>query len=373
MLYSPAVAPEVDEPERSAADSGAAPRGSAAGTWERWRPRLATLCDEIRRHTRDALLGAVQQGDLSPLARTAAQGAGDVTFGLDLPSESWIARWSEETARREPLSVLTEDRGWRHLGPGSGGRVRELPGFDHGGPRIAFDPVDGTRNLMFDLRSAWTVVSFAAAGAHAPRFRDLAGGLVSELPTSRARSFRVLEAGRGGPCRIVERALADGALLSAGQLVADGSARADHGYFPFFRYDPRLRPHLAALEAAFFARLEAHEGADLRSVWDDQYISNAGQLVLLAQGTYRMVVDARALVGRRAQLPTVTTKPYDVAGALLCAHAAGAVVTRADGSALDFPIDATTPLDMAGYANAATRARLEPHWLAVLAAASPGT
>ena len=56
-------------------------------------------------------------------------------------------------------------------------------------------------------------------------------------------------------------------------------------------------------------------------------------------------------------------------GAILCARAAGAEVTAADGSALDFPLDAETPVDMAGYANAATRARLEPHWLAVLAGA----
>ena len=346
--------------------------GGGAG-WERWRPRLLALCDELRERTRAALLEAVRAGDLTGLARTAARGVGDVTFGLDLPSEAWIERWSEEVARLEPLSVLTEDRGWRHLGPGPAG-PRELPGFDHGGPRIAFDPVDGTRNLMFDLRSAWTVVSFAGPGPGTPRLADLAAGIVAELPTSRAASARVYEATRGGPCRVAERALAGGAgpgappaaRGAARELAADASDRADHGYFPFFRYDPRLRPAHARLESAFFARLAAHEGADLRTVWDDQYLSNAGQLVLLAEGTYRMLVDARALVGRRESLATVTSKPYDVAGALLCAQAAGAPLTQADGSPLDFPIDATTPVDFAGYANPATRARLEPHWLAVL-------
>jgi len=334
--------------------------------WERWRPRLLALADELRERTRTALLAALSARDLRPLTRHAARGAGDVTFGLDVPGEACIARWSEELARAEPLSVLTEDRGWRHLGPGPGGAACELDGFDHGGPRIAFDPVDGTRNLMFDLRSAWTVVSFAGPGPGLPRFADLEAGLVAELPTSRAASWRLLEAARGGPALLSERRLADGASLSACELHADQSARPDHGYFPFFRYDPRTRPALAELEAAFFARLQRHEGADLRSVWDDQYISNAGQLVLLALGTYRMVVDARALVGRRLGLATVTSKPYDVAGALLCARAAGAELTRADGSALDFPLDAETPLDFAGYANAATRARLEPHWRAVL-------
>ena len=66
-------------------------------------------------------------------------------------------------------------------------------------------------------------------------------------------------------------------------------------------------------------------------------------------------------------MTTVTSKPYDVAGAIVCAEAAGAVVTAADGKELDFAIDAQTPVHFAGYANAPTRARLEPHWLATLA------
>jgi fructose-1,6-bisphosphatase/inositol monophosphatase family enzyme len=102
-------------------------------------------------------------------------------------------------------------------------------------------------------------------------------------------------------------------------------------------------------------------------VYDDQYCSSAGQLVLLALGRYRMVIDPREWVHRRRGAPGVTSKPYDLAGAVVCARAAGAVVTDVEGGPLDFPIDATTPVGYAGWANARTRARLEPHWHAVLA------
>ena len=80
-----------------------------------------------------------------------------------------------------------------------------------------------------------------------------------------------------------------------------------------------------------------------------------------------MVVDARALVAEREGATTTTSKPYDVAGAIVCARSAGAVVTAADGGELAFPIDAETPVAFAAWANEATHGRLAPHWRAVLA------
>jgi fructose-1,6-bisphosphatase/inositol monophosphatase family enzyme len=339
--------------------------------FERWRARLVALCDELREVTRAALAAAERDATGAAgaaLARPHGQGAGDVTFGLDVPSERHIEEWLERAAREEPLSLLTEDSGWRHLGPDGRGGARALDGFDHGGPRVAIDPIDGTRNLMADLRSAWTLVSFAPAGPGEPRLSDLVGGFLAEIPPSNAATYRVLTASAGS-CELAEHDLAGGTRLRARRLRVDPTARVERGYFPFFRYEPAHRPALARLERAFFERLARHEGTDPRAVYDDQYISSAGQLALLALGTYRMVVDARALVARRAGVSAVTSKPYDVAGAILCARAAGAVVTAADGSELDFPLDATTPVDFVGYANAATRERLEPHWLAVLAEA----
>lgn len=336
-----------------------------ASGFERWRPRLVALCDELRGATRAALLAAELEGTREALARPHAQGLGDVTFGLDVPSEERLSTWLEEAARAQPLSLLTEDSGWRHRGPDGRGGVRTLGGFDHGGPRIAVDPVDGTRNLMADLRSAWTVVAFAPAGAGEPRLSDCTGGIVAEIPGTLAARFRRLVSD-GRACALELCELADGAPVSARELRADADDRADHGYFPFFRYEPAQRPAIARLEADFFARLARHEGAEPFTIYDDQYISSAGQLVQLALGRYRMLIDARELVRRKLGAAGATSKPYDLAGAVVCARAAGVVVTAPEGGALDFPIDATTPVGYAGYANEATRRRLEPHWLATL-------
>jgi fructose-1,6-bisphosphatase/inositol monophosphatase family enzyme len=309
---------------------------------------LERLCDTLRvatsrelaRHNGAALLAVV------------GEGAGDATFALDRPCERAIERWQRELARRAPLSVLSEESGWTHLAPGRRGGVRELDTFDHGGWRIVIDPIDGTRNLAAGLRSAWTAIAVAPSGATRPSQLDVTAGLLSELPTPLMGRFRRLSS-LGREPRVALHDAADGRVLRrAGLRAPRGFDPRAPGYWSFFRYTPAQRPWLAALEARFFARMEREHGLVLRHAFDDQYISNAGQLALLALGTYRMIVDARAHVAEHAGIAGTTSKPYDVAGAIAVARAAGCVVTAPDGAGLDFMLDATTPVGFAGYANA---------------------
>jgi len=332
----------------------------------RWQARLEELCAQLRTAARERIEQALAGDGLAELARPLRAGAGDVTFGIDQCAEDVLERWLASTARHENISLLTEDTGWLHRGPGGGG-VRELPDFDHGGPRIAIDPIDGTRHLMTDMRSAWSIVSFAPPGNREPRMADLTLGIVSEIPDSRAARWRALSAIRGRGATFHERALDSQALFSERRLDTGADQRADQGYFSFFRYLPAQRPALAAIEARFFERLAEHESADVRACYDDQYISSGGQLALVSLGVYRMCTDLRAFLGaRHPEIPSVPTHPYDLAGAVLVAREAGAVVDGIGGETLDFPIDCTTPVSFVAWTNAATKRRLEPHFRAAL-------
>ena len=331
---------------------------------QHWIPHLEDLCDGIRSAVSEVVAGAGS----AELSRVVGQGAGDVSFGIDLPAERAAAAWLETRARAGALSLLTEETGWRHRGPGPDGEPVDLPGFDHGGPHVCLDPLDGTRNLMAGLRSAWTVVALAPPGSGQPRLSNATLGMISEVPARPSDPIARLTAQPGAACVLEEFDAGGQPIGELGQVRADDDDRPDQGYFCFFRFSPPLRPAIANVEAAFFRRLEEHEGATPDSWFDDQYCSNGGQLYHTARGTYRMVADLRAFLARRRGEETVTAKPYDLAGAVLCAQAAGCVVTAPDGEELDFPLDATTPVGFVAFANAATAARLSPHLYASLAA-----
>ncbi len=327
---------------------------------------LHDLATRIRTATHDALLDAVARGDLESMARAHGEGAGDVTYGIDVPAEQVLERWFDEIARHEPISLLTEDTGWRHRGPGKNGGVRELDGFDHGGVRVAVDPVDGTRNLMADLRPAWTVIALCGPGPSVPHLSDATGAVLSEIPDSRGAEARMFRATSDGRVRLSRESAKGGSVRADGIWQVDTDGRVDNGYFPFFRYMADMRPEIARIEADFFARVEKHEKANVRTCFDDQYISNGGQLALLSLGTYRMIADLRAFLAARRGQATLTCKPYDCAGAIVVARAAGCVVTAVGGGELDFEIDTSTPVSFVGWVNAGTRARLEPHLSAAI-------
>lgn len=335
--------------------------GTQSSAASDWAGAISELCTEIRGPVRSGLAEvAAGRASLDSVAEAVSVGAGDVTFAIDVVAEQQVTRWLEREGARRPLSLMTEDAGWRHVGPGPDGGHMELAGFDHGGPRIALDPIDGTRNIMHDVRSAWIVVSVAGPGAGAPRFGDVEFGVVSEIPDTRASVARELSARRGGGASMRVLELGSGADLGQRPVAADALRRLDGGYFPCFGFHPALRPHAQRLGAHIARRMAEEFGADESRMFDDQYISSGGQLALLALGRYRSVVDARGEIGARVGDPRQTCKPYDMAGAALVAQEAGCVVVRPDGTPLDFELDTHTTVDFAGFHNQETADAILP-------------
>lgn len=340
-----------------------APRSRPAGTD---RAQLVDLAERVAAAARLALAQAVSQGQMGSWGRPVAQGHSDVTFALDAATEAAVDIWLLEHAKAGPLSLFTEDAGWRHMGPGANSEPAPLPDFNHGGPRIIIDPVDGTRHLMFDLRPAWCVIGQAGPGPGMPQLHELEHAILAELPDTRAARGRRLAASRGAGA--VSWAVdASGKRLGPDQpLSTDSDTRPDYGYFPFYGYHPDVRAEIHSLAGAFFERLAEYEQADIAHCYDDQYIASGGQLALLCLGTYRMICDPRPLVSARRGKSTQTAKPYDLAGAVLIAREAGAVVLDLDGKDLDLPLDGCTEVGFAAFANAGTHARLWPHLKAAL-------
>jgi len=92
-----------------------------------------------------------------------------------------------------------------------------------------------------------------------------------------------------------------------------------------------------------------------RTVFDDQYLATGGQLHELLAGHDRFVADLRPLLAPGA----FACHPYDICTSMLLAEAGG-VVADPFGAPLDVPLDTTTPVAWAGYANPALFDLLAP-------------
>jgi hypothetical protein len=198
---------------------------------------------------------------------------------------------------------------------------------------------------MHDKRSAWVL---AAAAPHGGRSGDLVAAGMTEIPTTKQWASDQLSAVRGGGL-VAERVdLRDG---SRSPLTVRPSTATDleHGFAVISKFFVPGKIGLAELETELFTRLGS------RDVFDDEYISSGGQLHELIAGHDRFVADLRPLVDPEA----FACHPYDVCTAMLLEEAGG-VVTDPHGGPLDVPLDTTTAVAWAGYANPALAARIGP-------------
>src|SRR4029077_7202916 len=129
-----------------------------------------------------------------------------------------------------------------------------------------------------------------------------------------------------------------------------------HGFGGLAKFFSGTRAELAAIDDAVVARLfaGARDGGD-PLVFDDEFLSSAGQLYELAVGHDRWTADLRPLLqpARRAagRAPIFCPHPYDLACELI-AREAGVIVTDPRGARLAAPLDVTTDVAWVGFANA---------------------
>ena len=124
-----------------------------------------------------------------------------------------------------------------------------------------------------------------------------------------------------------------------------------HGFASVVSYFPGGRRLLAELDEAIVTRALGGWNPEKAEVYSDQYISSGGQLAELVLGRDRMVLDLRPLIHAHLGHPgTLCSKPYDLCTELI-AREAGCVVCDPFGQALGAPLDTTTNVAFAGFAN----------------------
>jgi hypothetical protein len=322
--------------------------------------RLVTVGEIVRDH----VLSELRRQSSETLAAIAFETAADKIYVIDRSVETTM------------LPALVE-----HLQPAlsfalicEGVNDEQPLAFPAGTPideaqaRLIIDPIDGTRPIMYNKRSAWWLAGLAPNRGDKTSLRDIDVAVQVEIPTTRAAMSDTLQAIRGRGAQGETTNLITGERTSF-QPRPSGATTIKEGFASVFHPFPGGKEIFAAIEEDLAREIIGGLEASKTAMFDDQYLSTGGQLYELMIGRDRMILDARGLLYERfkrdGRVAGHACHPYDLCTVLI-AEEAGVIVTDGRGNALDAPLDTTSDVSWIGYANETIRREVEPVLLRLL-------
>jgi fructose-1,6-bisphosphatase/inositol monophosphatase family enzyme len=305
---------------------------------------------------RDEIVAATERRSAESMASVDRDGAGDTIYAIDTIGEAAVERFAEALAGDRTFVMVAEGLpGGRRIYP-EGASEASADCW------IVIDPIDGTRGLMYQKRSAWILTAVAGNRGAGTSLRDIELAVQTEIPLVKQHLSDQLWAVRGGGAHAVRYDRLTGTRAPLPLRPSSASSIA-HGYATIARFFPGGRDELAAIDDAIVHGALGPHGAGKTHCFEDQYASTAGQLYELMAGHDRFIADLRPLLrpllSSRGLPPALTCHPYDICCALI-AEESGVIVTGADGRPLDAPLDVDAEVAWAGYANEGVRAQIEP-------------
>lgn len=279
----------------------------------------------------------------------------------------------------EPIILSHVDQWPKHLKPivvvaeGMGENGQTLLGEDFETPkfRLLVDPIDGTRGIMYDKRSAWFLAAIAPDKGPETRLRHVVASAMVEIPTGKQHLADAFYASEGSKTIGERRNVLDGRRFAI-EVRPSSSADLKNGFAQVSNFFPGTKVLASELMEEIAKSSEGKIRSGEAPIFDDQYISTGGQFVQLIDGKDRFCCDLRPLFyeiierqGAQESSIGLQCHPYDIAG-LLTAKQAGVIITDGWGRELDAPFDLTTPVHWCGYANKRLQQRIQPvirNWL----------
>jgi fructose-1,6-bisphosphatase/inositol monophosphatase family enzyme len=311
---------------------------------------------EWHARVRDAVVAATERQAVEALAAVDRDDAGDTIYAIDVVSETVIEQLAEVLGREHSFVLVAE---------GLPGGQRCVPATvnEHTATwRIIIDPIDGTRGLMYQKRSAWILTGVAPNRGPATSLRDIVLAVQTEIPLVKQHLSDQLWAVRGGGVEAVRvNRLTDERVPL--RLRPSGAGSIAHGFSTVARFFPGARETLGALDDAIVSAALGPPPAGKALCFEDQYASTGGQLYELLAGHDRFVADLRPLttagVAARGLPASLACHPYDIC-CVLIAEEGGVIVTDPSGNPLDAPLTVDADVAWVGYANASIRHAIEP-------------
>lgn len=318
--------------------------------------RLLEPILSLHEQIRASVVEAFERQQTGALAEVAYDEAGDTIYGVDRVSEITLIEGLTEIAQDEPLYLLAEGLPEGSLVLPHGRREEECRW------RVLVDPIDGTRGLMYQKRSAWILTGVAPNRGTDTRLRDIVLAVQTEIPLVKQHLSDQIWAVRdeGVQARRFNRLSGEYQPLD---LHPSHAGTLAHGFATVSRFFPGARDVLAAIDDEIVAEVVGPPVEGKATCFEDQYICTGGQLYEMMAGHDRFVADIRPLLrpvlaGRGLPNP-LCCHPYDLC-TMLIAEQLGVVVTDAAGQPLDGRLDLEADLAWAAYANQQLRTRVEP-------------
>ena len=195
----------------------------------------------LHQRLRDDIVAATERQHVDSLAAVSREEAADTIYAIDVVGEAVIERFAETLARDHSFVLVAEGL--------AGGR--QCWGGDDASAEwvIIIDPIDGTRGLMYQKRSAWVLTGVAPNRGPATSLGDVVLAIQTEIPLVKQHLSDQLWAHRGGGtmARRFNRITSETLSIS---LCPSTATTIEHGYSSIVRFFPGARDELAAIDEA---------------------------------------------------------------------------------------------------------------------------
>lgn len=326
--------------------------------------QIAESIKKLHEIIRDEVVSACEGSSLQQLSEVAHERKEDTIYFIDRISERRIIEYFEtEIINIAPVILIAEgiDENGKIVLPAE--TSEEDAEF-----RIIMDPIDGTRELMYQKRSAWILTGIAPNKGKYTNLQDIEFAIQTEIPTVKQHLSDIVSAykGKGIEAHRCNRISGDNQSIN---LQPSSAKSIEHGFAMIARFFHGARDILAQIDEETIRNVLGNVQGGKALCFEDQYLSTGGQIYELISGHDRFIADLRPLLEKvlvkRGLSLGLCCHPYDLCTELI-AREAGVIITNENGNPVRAVLNATDNICWIGYANKSIKKQVEPHLINTL-------
>src|SRR5947209_11451564 len=277
--------------------------------------KLRALHDRMR----DRLVAQLRRETIDALAGVSETRGGDTIYEIDERGEAVLTQFCEEWGREIPFVLIAEGVAGSGERPFPDGAAADAAAF-----RLIVDPIDGTRAIMYDKRSAWILSGVAPNHGPETRLDQVEVAMQTEVPTTKQTPSDSFWAWRGGGTVGERTDLLSGARYPLAPRPSQAET-VEHGFATISKFFPGGKALTAELEEKLMDSVLGRPTDGNPRVFDDQYLSSGGQLYELMVGHDRFNADLRpitlAIAEPHMPVARLCAHPYDLCAELVAREA----------------------------------------------------